>query len=118
MIHRVVLFLVLTSPVVAWRQALNSTSEEVLAVEQTVELAFAQNRQVKNAASGVDKAGDDVAAAQTQRWPSLNFSIRGTHNFTKESYTVKAGQLGAFRSTGPIPSTDIKLKSPSDLGRS
>lgn len=116
MIHGVALFIVLASPAVVWSQASDVTTEEVLTVEQAVELAFTQNRQVKNAALEVEKAGDDIAVARTRRWPSLNFSIRGTHNFTSESYTIKAGQLGASPATGPIPATDVKLKSSSDIG--
>ena len=61
------------------------------------------------------KAADDIAAARTKRWPSLNFSIRGTHNFTRETYTIKAGQLGTSPTTGPLPATDAKLKSAGDI---
>jgi outer membrane protein TolC len=76
----VILFIVLASPVVTWsHQAREATREEVLTVEQAVALAFAHNRQVQNAALEVEKAGDDVAAAQTRRWPSLNFSIHMRH---------------------------------------
>lgn len=116
MIRGAIFFIVLAGPAVAWSQELGATPGEVLTVEQAVELAISQNRQVKNAALEVQKAGDDIAAARTRRWPSLNFSVRGTHNFTQEAYTIKAGQLGAFPTTGPIPATDIKLKSASDIG--
>ena len=116
MIRGAVLFIVLASPAVTWPQEPSVTTEEVLTVEQVVELAVTQNRQVKNAVLEVEKAADDVAAARTRRWPSLNVGVRGTHNFTNETYTVKAGQLGTFPATGPIPATDIRFKSASDIG--
>jgi outer membrane protein len=115
MIQGLVLFIVLGSTAVAWSQEQGMAPEEVLTVEHAVALALTHNRQVTNAALEVEKAGDNIAAARTRRWPSLNFSIRGTHNLTSESYTIKAGQLGAFPATGPIPATDVKLKSASGV---
>lgn len=117
MIHGVALFfIILTCPAIASSQVSEVTTEDVLTLEQAVELAFTQNRQVKNAALEVEKSADDIAAARTRRWPTLNFSIRGTHNFTSESYTIKAGQLGTTPATGPLPASDVKLKSSSDFG--
>lgn len=116
MIRVVALFMVLTSAAIAWSQESDEGIGELLTVDQAIALAVTENRQVKNAALEVEKAADDIAAARARRWPSLNFSLRGTHNFTQESYTVKAGQLGEYPATGPLPATDIKLKSANDIG--
>jgi hypothetical protein len=61
MIYGVVLFIVLGSTTVAWSQEPGVATEDVLTVEQAVALAFAQNRQVTNAALEVEKASDDIA---------------------------------------------------------
>src|ERR1043165_9172081 len=117
MIRAVILiFIIVGSVAIVWSREPEAATEEVLTVEQAVELACAQNQQVKNAALEVEKAGDNVAATRTRRWPSLNFSIRGTHNFIRETYTIKTGQLGTLPTTGPLPATDVKLKSAGVIG--
>ncbi|MBV9929202.1 MAG: TolC family protein [Acidobacteria bacterium] len=46
-------------------------SGEVLTLDEAVSLALRENRQVKNAQLAVGQAGDAVAAARTQRLPSM-----------------------------------------------
>lgn len=116
MIRVVALVMVVASSAIAWPQESEEGTGDLLTVDQAVALAVTENRQVKNAALEVEKATDDIAAARARRWPSLHLSLRGTHSFTQESYTVKAGQLGEYPATGPLPGTDIKLKSAIDIG--
>lgn len=116
MIRVVALVMVVASSAIAWPQESEEGTGDLLTVDQAVALAVTENRQVKNAALEVEKATDDIAAARARRWPSLHLSLRGTHSFTQESYTVKAGQLGEYPATGPLPGTDIKLKSANDIG--
>jgi outer membrane protein TolC len=95
---------------VAWCQEAIAPPGELLTLEQAVELALTNNRPVNNAALEVQKASDGVAAARTQRLPALNLNLLGVYRFASEDYTFKAGQLGTFPTTGPIPATDTKIK--------
>jgi outer membrane protein len=83
---------------------------EMLTLEAALAQALANNLEVKNAHLEVRKAGDDVAAAKTKRLPKLDFSLYGSHHFTDEGYTFKAGSFGTFDATGPIPAQDVTIK--------
>jgi outer membrane protein TolC len=105
----VVLWALLVLPAVAWCQEATAPPAELLTLEQAVDMALAHNRQVNNAALEVQKASDGVAAARTQRLPTLNLNLLGVSRLASEDYTFKAGQLGTFPTTGPIPATDTKI---------
>ena len=67
------IIILLTSPfAVLAQQNAAAVSGEVLTLDQAISLALRDSRQVKNAQLAVGKAGDEVAAARTQRLPSLN----------------------------------------------
>jgi outer membrane protein TolC len=99
---------------VAWCREATASPGELLTLEQAVDMALAKNRQVNNAALEVQKASDGVAAARTQRLPALNLNLLGVYRFASEDYTFKAGQLGTFPATGPIPATDTQIQAAND----
>jgi outer membrane protein TolC len=109
-----VLWVLLILPAVAWCQEVTASPGELLTLEQAVEMALANNRPVNNAALEVQKASEGVAAARTQRLPTLNLNLLGVYRFTREDYTLKAGQLGTYPTTGPIPATDTKIQAADD----
>ncbi|MGE0821119.1 MAG: TolC family protein [Candidatus Binatia bacterium] len=110
----IVFWVLLVLPAVAWCQEATAPPGELLTLEQAVDVALAHNRQVNNAALEVQKASDRVAAARTQRLPALNLHLLGTYRLAREDYTFKAGQLGTFPATGPIPATDTKIQAAND----
>lgn len=78
---------------------------EVLTLDQAISLALRDSRQVKDAQLSVYKAGDEVAAARTQRLPSLNvYSVVSQqllkHDADGDSNTDVVPGVGPFFSIG------------------
>ena len=78
---------------------------EVLTLDQAISLALRDSRQVKDAQLSVYKAGDEVAAARTQRLPSLNvYSVVSQqllkHDAGGDSNTDVVPGVGPFFSIG------------------
>lgn len=88
----------------------DAPSTDVLTLEDAVALALKQNRLVKNAALDVEKAGDQIAATKTLRWPQFQVSVTPAYTVAPIDVTFPAGAFGTFQSTGPIPPTDTTLR--------
>lgn len=67
----VVIILMTGSVSVLAQQQGADAAGEVLTLDEAISLALHDNRQVKDAQLSVSKAGDEVAAARTQRLPSM-----------------------------------------------
>jgi outer membrane protein TolC len=81
-----------------------------LTLEQAVELAVANNSNLKTASLETQRAADDLAANRTRRFANTQFTGLGAQLVTKPSVTFPAGSLGVYSATGPIPSTDKKIE--------
>src|SRR5689334_5101002 len=69
---------------------------EVLTLEQAVELALSQNRQIKSAAIEVEKYSDKLAALRTKRLPEFKFNTLASQLLTPMSYTFEKGAFGEY----------------------
>ena len=87
-------------------------STEVLTLEQAIEVALSDNRQVKNAALEVSKAGDRLAAAKTYRLPEFKFNALGSQLLSKTEFRFDRGVFGDYPGIGPIPSTETVISTP------
>lgn len=88
------------------------TSEEVLTLDRAIELARANNRLTKRAKLDIDRQREATAEAKTSLYPRFDTYLLATQLLTPLDFTIKAGQLGAFPSTGPIPSSNVDLHTP------
>jgi outer membrane protein len=88
------------------------TSGEVLTLDQAIELARANNRETKRAQFDIDKQREASAEARTFYYPRFDTYVLGTQLLGPLNFTIGAGQLGTYPSTGPIPGSDTNLHTP------
>jgi outer membrane protein TolC len=87
---------------------------EVLTLEEALQQAFANNPAVVNAGIAVEKAGDQIEATETRRYPSLNLRVRELRNFTEESFEFSEGALGTVDGQ-PVPEETRSISSKEDF---
>ncbi len=88
------------------------TSGDVLTLDRAIELARANNRKTKLAKFDIDRQREASAEAKTQYYPRFDTYLLGTQLLQPLDFTIKAGQLGTYPSTGPIPGSNINLHTP------
>ena len=71
-----------------------------------------QNRLVKNAALEAQKHDFRVNAASTRRLPQFQFDVLAGQLLHSFDFTFPAGAFGTYAGTGPIPSTEAKVRTP------
>jgi outer membrane protein TolC len=87
-------------------------SGDVLTLDRAIELARVNNRETKRAKFYIDKQREASAEAKTALYPRLDAYVLGTELLTPLDFTIKAGQLGTYPSTGPIPNKNMDLHTP------
>lgn len=85
---------------------------EVLTLEQAIQLALRDNRQVKNAALELDKFDDRLAAARTRRLPEFKFNALGSQLLSSIEFRFPQGTFGTYPNGAPNPATDTVIKTP------
>jgi outer membrane protein TolC len=88
------------------------TSGEVLTLDRAIELARANNRDTKRAKFDIDRQREASAEVRTSYYPRFDAYLLGTQLLGPLNFTIGAGQLGTYPSTGPIPGSDINLHTP------
>src|SRR5258706_2391160 len=88
------------------------TPDDVLTLDRAIELARANNREKKGARLEIDRGREPSAEARTAYFPRLDTYLLGTELVRPLDFTIRAGQLGTFPSTGPIPGSNIGLHTP------
>lgn len=84
-------------------------SEDVLTLDRAIELARANNREIKRANFDIFRQREGSAEAKTSYFPRFDTYLLATELLTPLDFTIKAGQLGTFPSTGPIPASNTDL---------
>jgi outer membrane protein TolC len=87
-------------------------SGEVLTLDRAIELARANNRETKRTKLDIDRQREASAEAETSYYPRFDTYLLGTQLLGPLNFTIGAGQLGTYPSTGPIPGSDINLHTP------
>ncbi len=88
---------------------------DALTVDQAVQLALANNRNLKIASLSLDSSKEKLAAEKTRRLPSFSTYILGSQVLEPFSFTVQAGQFGTYAGIGPIPATNTNITTPSQF---
>jgi hypothetical protein len=88
------------------------TSGDVLTLDRSIELARANNRASERAKLDIDRQREATAEAKTALYPRFDTYLLGTQLLQPLDFTIKAGQLGTYPSTGPIPSKNMDLHTP------
>jgi len=96
------------------QQTLSADSDApVLPLDEAVNLALEHNRLVKNSVLEAQKYDFQVSTARSRRKPQFQFSMLGGELLQPFDFTIPKGSLGTFASTGPIPTTNAKIHTPS-----
>ena len=90
-----------------------TNSAEVLTVDQAVQIALANNRNLKIVSLSLDSSKEKLAAEKTRRLPAFNTYVFGSQLLEPISFTVQAGQFGTYAGIGPIPATNTNITTPS-----
>jgi outer membrane protein TolC len=88
------------------------TSGEVLTLDRAIELARANNRETKRAKFDIDRQREASEEAKMSYYPRFDAYLLATQLLGPLNFTIAAGQLGTYPSTGPIPGSDINLHTP------
>jgi outer membrane protein len=89
----------------------DSDAAPVLTLDEALTMALANNRNVKIASLGVDASRQQILLAKTRRFPSVSTYVFGGESLTTIGLTIKAGQFGSPKATGPIPAQDTTISS-------
>jgi len=85
----------------------------MLTLDSAVSIALANNRLVQNAGLEVERTAWEETAAKTRRLPQFQFSVLGGALLHGIDFTFPTGAFGTYANTGPIPSQDAKVHTPS-----
>ena len=97
------------------QQAIPDADPPLLKLDDAVLLALRNNRLVKNSSLEAEKYDFRVDTMRSRRLPHFQFSILGGQLLKPFDFTFPAGSFGTYPSTGPIPATDAKVKTPSQF---
>jgi outer membrane protein len=87
-------------------------SKEVLDLDQAIKLARENNRGNKVAKLDIERQREATAEGKTSLYPRFDTYLLATELLTPLDFTIRAGQLGTFPSTGPIPGSNVDLHTP------
>ena len=90
-------------------------TNRVLGLEAALSLALSNNRRVKNSALEAQKSDDQVNVARSRRLPQFQVDVLAGSLLQPFDFTFPAGSFGTYPSTGPIPSTDAKIRTPAQF---
>src|ERR1700692_2130513 len=82
---------------------------KVLTLDEAISIAHSNNRDLKQTGLEIGKQMEALGGAKTQFYPRLDTSVLAAQLLTPIDFTIKAGQLGTFPATGPIPGSDTNL---------
>ena len=101
------IWLTLTAP--AWAQSQPPAARNLLTLEEAVNTALQDNRQVKNATLEVSKSEHMLAAVRTRRWPNFGVIVGENWLLTPQQ---NFNALGSLPGLLPIP---IPVANPTNL---
>ena len=105
-----VVFLLMMLPAsVMWGQ---EAPAKTLTLEEAVSLARSQNRELKQAGLEIHKQKEAFGEAKTHLYPRFDTYVLASELLTPLDFTIRAGTLGTFSATGPIPAKDSVIHTP------
>jgi outer membrane protein len=88
------------------------TSSAILTIDEAIQLARSNNRSLKQSGLDVNKQREALDETRTELYPRLDTSLLAAQLLTPIDFTIKAGQLGTYPSTGPVPASNTDLHTP------
>ena len=85
---------------------------EVLTLDEAIQLARSNNRDLKQSGLEVGKQREAVGAAKSELYPRLDTSVLAAQLLAPIDFTINKGQFGTFPGTGPIPGSNTDLHTP------
>ena len=82
---------------------------EILTLDEAIQLARSNNRDLKQSGLDVGKQREALGEAKSELYPRLDTSVLAAQLLTPIDFTIKAGQLGTYPATGPIPGSNTDL---------
>jgi outer membrane protein TolC len=89
-----------------------SPAIETLTVDQAVQIALENNRELRNAVVEARKTDFRISATRSQMLPSVSVTATGAQQLSRIDFTLQRGLLGVFPGTGPIPAADTRIRTP------
>ena len=84
----------------------------VLTLEEALQLAKSNNRDLKEFGLDVIKQREAVGEAKTHLYPRFDTSVLAAQLLAPLDFTINKGQFGTFPGTGPIPGSNTDLHTP------
>ena len=84
----------------------------VLTLDEALQLAKSNNRDLKEFGLDVIKQREAVGEATTHLYPRLDTSVLAAQLLAPLDFTINKGQFGTFPGTGPIPGSNTDLHTP------
>src|SRR5437667_4405628 len=84
----------------------------VLTLDEALQLAKTNNRDLKEFGLDVIKQREAVGEAKTHLYPRLDTSVLAAQLLAPLDFTINKGQFGTFPGTGPIPGSNTDLHTP------
>ncbi len=84
----------------------------VLTLDEALQLAKSNNRDLKEFGLDVIKQREAVAEAKTHLYPRIDTSVLAAQLLAPIDFTINKGQFGTFPGTGPIPGSNTDLHTP------
>ena len=98
------------------RSAIATQLEDpILTLDDAVSLALSNNRGVQNSALEAQKSDDQVSVARSRRLPKFQVDVLAGSLLRPFDFTFPAGSFGTYPSTGPIPSSDARIRTPAQF---
>ena len=85
---------------------------KTLTLEEAVSLARSHNRELKQAGLEIHKQKEAFGEAKTHLYPRFDTYVLASELLTPLDFTIRAGTLGTFSATGPIPAKDSVIHTP------
>src|SRR5215471_13122853 len=112
MIYRLLFISLICSSLTLKAQESTPSGSPPLTLDEAVNLAQTNNRQLNNALLTVAIDADKIAETRTYRLPTLSVYALGSELLTPVDFTFQKGVFGSFPGIGPVPATDTKIHTP------
>lgn len=89
-----------------------TNSGTVLTLDEALQLARSNNRDLKLYGLDVGKQREALGEAKTHLYPRFDTSVLAAELLAPLDFTIKKGQFGTFSGTGPIPGSNTDLHTP------
>ena len=89
-----------------------TTDGAVLTLDEALQLAKSNNRDLKQFGLDVGKQREAFGEAKTHLYPRFDTSVLAADLLAPLDFTIRKGQFGTFPGTGPIPGSNTDLHTP------